>query len=403
MENYKPLILIVDDTPVNIKILGKIVHSQNYRIAVAQSGKEALKIVAQTYPDLILLDIMMPEMDGYEVCRRLKSDEKTNDIPIIFISAKADSEDIIQGFETGAVDYITKPFYSSEVIARINTHIQLKLSKDYIAKYNSELETMLEQRTKELVRSERQAAFAQLIQGIVHNLKNPIAKIYGCMELINIDKRNILDACPDVEKSKDWVNAQQHIDWIQQAATEMNTMIQSMMAKSIRDKTKDIELFDLNQLIKQEYDFLDADLSFKHKIIKKMELCTEPIMIKAVKSEISQIFNNIVRNAIDALHETEDCLIHIETSMKDGYGSFSIKDNGPGIPDDIQKRIFDPFFTTKPTEREENSQKPIGTGLGLHYCLKTIQSYQGDIELESNIKGTTFKIFIPLAEHISIF
>lgn len=128
----RPLILAVDDTPENLELLAKILEGQGYELALAVDGQQALELAAEKKPDLILLDILMPGMDGIEVCRRFKADPATQSIPIIFITAKAESDDILTGFETGAVDYVTKPFRIPELLARVHVHVALHRAKQEI-------------------------------------------------------------------------------------------------------------------------------------------------------------------------------------------------------------------------------------------------------------------------------
>jgi sigma-B regulation protein RsbU (phosphoserine phosphatase) len=128
--NEKPLVLIVDDVPKNLQVLGNILRKKEYKIAAATSGKQALDMVEKILPDLILLDIMMPDIDGFEVCEKLKGSPRSKDIPVIFLTAKTGTEDIVRGFEVGAVDYLTKPFNSTELLARAHTHIELKKARD---------------------------------------------------------------------------------------------------------------------------------------------------------------------------------------------------------------------------------------------------------------------------------
>ncbi|MBU2629903.1 MAG: response regulator, partial [Proteobacteria bacterium] len=129
MSSRKSLILAVDDKPQNLQFLGKLLSDNGYEVGMAQNGQQALNFVKKNEPDLILLDIMMPDMDGYEVCRHLKADFSLRHIPVIFLTAKTDSTDIVKGFDTGGVDYVTKPFNSAELLARIRTHIELKTLK----------------------------------------------------------------------------------------------------------------------------------------------------------------------------------------------------------------------------------------------------------------------------------
>jgi len=139
-DNSKALILIVDDLPQNLQVLGSILRKNKYQIAVATNGQQAIDILKNISPDLILLDVMMPGIDGHEVCRRLKKQDSTKDISIIFLTAKSETDDIVKGFELGAVDYITKPFNATELLARVRTHIELKKNRDVILNLIDKLE-----------------------------------------------------------------------------------------------------------------------------------------------------------------------------------------------------------------------------------------------------------------------
>ena len=127
MDQNKALVLAVDDKPQNLQFLGKLLSDNGYEVGMAQNGQQALNFVKKNEPDLILLDIMMPDLDGYEVCKRLKTDFSAQHIPIIFLTAKTEAKDIVKGFEAGGVDYVTKPFNSAELLSRIRTHIEIKI------------------------------------------------------------------------------------------------------------------------------------------------------------------------------------------------------------------------------------------------------------------------------------
>jgi DNA-binding response OmpR family regulator len=150
-------VLIVDDTIQNIQVLGTVLREENYQINVAQNGLQALDVVTKVTPDIILLDVMMPELDGFGTCERLKADPATRDIPIIFLTAKVETEDIVHGFELGAVDYVTKPFNATELLARVHTHLEIQRLQRELQEYNDKLEQKVEERTAEVV-----AAHAQL-------------------------------------------------------------------------------------------------------------------------------------------------------------------------------------------------------------------------------------------------
>ena len=141
----KPIILIVDDVPKNLQILGNILNKNNYKVSAALNGEQALRIIEKAKPDLILLDIMMPGLNGFEVLTKIKEDKEFLEIPVIFLTAKTEKEDVIKGIELGAVDYLTKPFNSTELLARVKNHIELKMSRDNLRKLNLELQTALDQ------------------------------------------------------------------------------------------------------------------------------------------------------------------------------------------------------------------------------------------------------------------
>ena len=149
-------ILIVDDTLQNIQVLGTVLREQNYQINVAQNGVQALEMVGKVAPDLILLDVMMPEMDGFEACKRLKADEKTKEIPIIFLTAKVETDDVVHGFEIGAIDYVTKPFNAIELLARVKTHLELRRLRQELLGYSQQLEEKVAERTAEVQQAHKQ-------------------------------------------------------------------------------------------------------------------------------------------------------------------------------------------------------------------------------------------------------
>ena len=172
-------ILIVDDVPQNIQVLANILKKAGYQLGFAKDGKTALAHIESTQFDLILLDIMMPEMDGHEVCARLKRAKKSKDIPVIFISAKDEIQDKTKGFELGAVDYITKPFDAQEVLARVKTHLTLH-------HYTVKLEQMVEERTRQLIHAERLATLGTFSAAIIHEINNPLSYIMGNAKLLEL-------------------------------------------------------------------------------------------------------------------------------------------------------------------------------------------------------------------------
>lgn len=192
--NDKPLVLLVDDVPQNIQILHQILDMGEYSFAIATSGKETLEMVKKKLPDLILLDIMLGDIDGFKVCKHLKKDPETAAVPIIFLTAKVGVEDKVKGFKLGAVDYITKPFEDAEVVARVHTHIQLKKSIDIIKDYNHQLKESFNEMQKsyqdlmesqlELVEREKKIAVKALSVNATHEMNQPITVIQGYLDML---------------------------------------------------------------------------------------------------------------------------------------------------------------------------------------------------------------------------
>lgn len=187
----KPLILLVDDTPLNIRILGRILKNDDYEIAVAVNGKETFDFIENKIPDLILLDVMLPDINGFDICAKLKSEDRTKEIPIMFLTAKVEVEDKVKGFKLGAVDYITKPIEEEEVLVRVRTQIDVKKSKDEIKNaYDKLVKTQ-----SELIKLEKKNSAMAIAVTANHELNQPLMVLQGYLEifLMTIDVANLSD------------------------------------------------------------------------------------------------------------------------------------------------------------------------------------------------------------------
>lgn len=400
------VILVVDDGFVNRMLLREILEGTGYAVLEAVNGKEAIAQVKDAKPDIILLDIMMPEMDGYEVCRLLKADTDTEDIPVIFITALSDSGNLVQGFHVGAADYVSKPINGEEVKARVKTHLRLKTATQAIKRYNEELERVVAESSKELIRAERQAAFGQLIQGIVHNLKGPLTAMKGGIDIgrkILAALTHAVDegASPSREQLSKWGrDASKALELTASASERLQGMINSLMEQGSADHIQGRVRCDFNGIILAELEFLSADLDFKHQIQKVVNLCPEKVVILANPSEIAQVVSNLLGNAKDALAGYVSPVITISTRIEGSFLLLEVADNGPGIAAEDQERIFEPFYTTKarPGKGENNTSGLTGTGLGLYMCLRSVKALGGDIRVESPVDGgAVFRVRIPLA------
>lgn len=392
----KSLVLLVDDVPQNIQVLGNILRNQGYSFALTSSGEETNQLLNKTKPDIILLDIMLPDEDGFSICKRIKSNPEFQDIPIIFLSAKHDIKDKIKGFELGAVDYITKPFEDIEVIVRVQNHLQAKLDRDKIEQYNRELEEIVEQRTKELIKKERESMLAQFMQGIIHNVRGPISGVANGMNVIEM-MTNDMFVMMQEDSYKQILSEIQELNSLNKDKLEsLLSDLNGMLRKSVNDMSDELEIIDINEIIQQEIDFLQVDLEFKNKVEKNISISNQPLNVNVVAADISQIFQNLMKNAMDAMFEQNHKEIQIKTGSDNGMAYFHVSDNGPGIPKELASRIFDPYFTTKPKASKQKGNEPTGTGIGLRFCKSTAESYGGTVQLLDSPTGAAFRVFIPL-------
>lgn len=348
MNNLKNArILIVDDTPENIQVLGIILENAGYDINVAQNGLKALNIVEKINPDLILLDIMMPELDGFETCKRLKESSTTKDIPVIFLTAKTQKEDIVNGFKIGAVDYVTKPFEPSELLQRVNTHINLKKSNELIVQQNNERK--------------------ELIQIMCHDLANPLGFLIGVLDLAEDD--------PSIfEEMKDYMRI----------ATENGiriiNLVREMKALEEGKATFTLQDVHLKSAVDQTISIMKYQLQDKNIIIESNIDENEYVKVEET-SFINSVLSNIMTNAIKFSDPNSKIIIN---SKKKGQKIIlSIKDSGIGMPQNLIENIFN---MNKPTSRP-GTKGEKGTGFGMPLVKKFVEVYDGQIEIISKEKS----------------
>jgi two-component system, NtrC family, sensor kinase len=428
--NNLPLILVVDDTPANLEVVVEALSDAGFEVAIATDGERAIRQANLSQPDLILLDVMMPILDGFETCRRLKASPATADIPVIFMTALSDTTDKVRGFNLGAVDYVTKPFQEAELIVRVTTQLKLR-------QLNQTLEQQVEQRTTELqkalqqlqqsqvqlVQSEKMAMLGQLVAGVAHEINNPVNFIHGNLVHVQEYVEDLLAFAEVYQQCSAEAPAA-----LQAAADDLDlAFVQNDLPKtlaSMKIGTQRIceivrSLRNFSRLDESEckavnvHDGIDSTLLILQHRLKSTPNHPEiPVirdygaapLVECYASSLNQVFMNILANAIDALEEQmaqrtylenqqQLSQIAIRTSViENQWIQIAIADNGPGIPAQIQQRIFDPFFTTKPLGK--------GTGMGLSISYQIItDKHQGKLECISTPgKGSEFVIQIPIRQ-----
>ncbi|MEA5565040.1 response regulator [Anabaena sp. UHCC 0399] len=422
------LILVVDDTITNLEIISAELMAAGFTVATAINGEQAIQKIQFQLPDLILLDVMMPKMDGFETCKYLKANPVTQDIPVIFMTGITDTDSKVNGLNLGAVDYITKPFQKEEVLARIKTHLQLRnLTKNLeqrVAERTAKLDNALRELQEfqvQLVKQEKMSVLGQLVTGIAHEINNPVSCIYGNLGHAFIYFQNMINL----------INLYQHhypepIAQIQNEITAMDleyissdlpNMISAMREgiQRIRDISSSLRIFsraDTENKVKCNiHEGIDSTLLILKHRLKGSENCP-PIeiiknygdlpLIECFPGQLNQVFMNLLANAIDAIEESNtgrsideiqenshQIIIQTILNTNKNFVVIKIKDNGLGMSDEIQKKIFDHLFTTKAVGK--------GTGLGLSIAQQIIvQKHQGSLNVNSIIgKGSEFTITIP--------
>jgi signal transduction histidine kinase len=434
----KSNILIVDDLLENLQLLNIILQNQGYEVRKARTGKMALMLAANVPLDLILLDINMPEMDGYQVCKALKDNPKTCDIPVIFISALNDELNKVQAFQVGGVDYVSKPFQVEEVLARVENHLSINQLQQQLKEQNTKLvESEAKEREKSqqlqelldqfqiaqlhLVQSEKMSALGQLVAGIAHEVNNPVNFIYGnlfpaqeyaqeLLDLLQLYQELIPNPPDEIQAMIDEID----LDFLQSDFLQLMDSMQSG-AKRIKEIVTSLRSFSrLDEAANKDVDIhecLDNTLSLLHHRLQSQENLSEIQVVKeygklnqlsCYPAELNQVFMNIINNAIDALeyqrktHHSDSSIppeITIQTKAlaeDEPWAVILISDNGKGIEPEIQQKIFDPFFTTK--------QVGKGTGLGMYMSYQIIvEKHKGKLNCFSNSAGgTTFSIELPI-------
>ena len=388
-----PTILVIDDDPIVHKLLRAMLAQQGYAVVDAYRGEEGFELAGQTRPDLILLDIMMPEMDGFETIALFKQDVRSQEIPIIFLSAKANTSDKVRGLELGAADFVNKPFERAELLARIKTQIKLRRQEEALREYSQNLEQMVEERTKLLLHANRLASLGTLSAGIAHEINNPTTFITGNIQTIeqlwgtisplleshpevlgNARLKFILDEFPSMIQS------------IRTGANRISNIVDGLKKFSRRETAVKSET-EIDECLEEALKLTNNRLKYNIKVEKSLERDLPTVW--ASSQQLIQVFVNLLVNTADAIGSQNG---HIRISGRslpeERKVELSFEDDGPGIREDIQQKIFDPFFTTKPLGE--------GTGLGLSISHGIITDHGGTITVKSHPpEGTTFIITLP--------
>lgn len=360
-QNRQESIVVVDDTPENLRLLIEILSEQGYRVRPAPNGELGLGSIEKEPPDLILLDILMPDMDGFEVCRRLKADERLRDIPVIFISALNEVFDKVTAFDVGGVDYITKPFQVEEVLARVRTHLTLV-----------SLRRSLEAQVVEL------DAYAHTV---AHDLKNPLVTLLGFSSLMLDDIENMA-----LDEVKDYLLE------IMRGSQRMQRIIDELLllASVRRSNEVAVEILNMGAIVNESLARLTVMIDKRNAEIIVPDESSWPAVI-GYATWVEEVWANYISNAIK--YGGTPPYVECGATVQDNkMACFWVRDNGPGIADENQERLFTQFTRLDETRAQ-------GHGLGLSIVKRIVDKLGGQVTVESAAdQGSIFSFTLPMPE-----
>ncbi|MEI7613370.1 MAG: hybrid sensor histidine kinase/response regulator [Betaproteobacteria bacterium] len=356
--NLSDNILIVDDNPSNLQVLGSMLQTGGYKVRPALTGELALRAIAAEKPDLILLDICMPGMDGYEVCKRIKAAEDLKDIPVIFISALNEIEDKLSAFHAGGVDYITKPFQLDEVLARVRTQMELSRTRASLAASNAQLRELMEQ----LVQSEKLKSLGSLAAGVAHELNTPVGNSLLMADTIHTLVHEFAAAkasgAPGPEIDEFLAHCLEGSALILRNLDRASRLINSLKEVSVDRASERRRLIHLRNTVADVVALLGSMINkTSHAVIIDID---PDLVLETYPGHLEQILDNLIQNAIiHGFAGTPSGTIRVSAQrVTDERITLLVADNGQGIAPENLNRVFDPFYTTRLGQG--------GSGLGLH-------------------------------------
>jgi two-component system, sensor histidine kinase and response regulator len=381
-------ILAVDDTPANLALLTTLLKGKGYRVRAAPSGALALRAAAADPPELVLLDITMPEMDGFEVCRRLKESAALRSIPIIFLSAMSETFDKVKAFSVGGVDYVTKPFQIEELEARIATHLTLRRLQREVEANNARLaqgNALLETKNAELAENHARLQTLEetrkrLTEMIVHDLRSPIMAAQLCATYVREEAglAGELGEAMDCVVASCEVLSNMTLDMLDTASGEEATLTTHLDRMSVSELFADVATEVRGSLRKTQKRLV-------------LDVASDVPEVVADRELLRRVLVNLLDNTFKYAPSGSE--VRLEAALAGSAYAIRLRDRGPGIPPDQRERIFEPRARL---DRDAQNHARTSRGLGLAFCRLAVGAHGGSIWVEDNEPGTTFALQLPL-------
>jgi two-component system, sensor histidine kinase and response regulator len=376
VEATENIILLVDDNPTNLGVLFDSLGDSGFKMLVAQDGESAIAQVNYIKPDIILLDVMMPGIDGFETCRRLKENPETQNIPIIFMTALTDTVDKVRGFSMGAVDYVTKPIQSEEVLARITAHLSIQTLQKRLHQQNQQLQQEILERERALrERQQAEQALRVLLHAVSHDLRNPVT---GMLMVLN----NLLKAPHRASDETDQVTVPRSIlERMVQSGDRQLNLINSLLeahtceSQGVALHTQPLQLHSLTTKVAQDLE----PLLTKNQATLIDQVPPDLPNIEADPNQLWRVFENLIGNALK--HNAPGIELVVKAIAEPTQIHCSVEDNGVGIAPEQSAQLFDLY------QRGINARHTHGLGLGLYLCRQIIAAHGGEIGVVSNPQG----------------
>jgi len=421
-------IMIIDDSATCRNIVKSYLTSDNFEVTEVADSTLALKTAKECQPVVILTDVQMPDMDGYDVCKALKADEQTQHIPVLFVTSEGQTDQKVKGFEAGGADYIPKTADQTEVIARVRTHVRIAClqndlfaSRDMLAERvydvekhmerERELRKQVETQQTQMLQNEKMASIGALAAGVAHEINNPIGFVSSNLTTLSEyieDMKRVITAYTDfieaitnkdsqaADKLKAAMETRKEVD-LDYLLEDLEGLITDSVdgthrvrkiVADLRDfshvDSPDVSVEDINSLVEKTINVATNELKYKAEVVQNYGKLDS---IPCFGGKLGQVFLNLLVNAAHAI-ETRGT-ITVSTGQESKFLWIEIADTGSGIPEEALSRIFDPFYTTKDVGK--------GTGLGLHLSHNIVEAHGGNISVKSKVgEGTTFRIELPL-------